>query len=619
MAQRQQGAALGKRIASLTRFLLDHLSKCVGVCLRGAVGRHAFVLGGGCQQANPFTLLALISLLYMHPTNVITHRLLATILREARGEARTAAPNPTPPLSPAGRGPRQPPGRSQPGGPGAPPSPGRGAPGAAAAAAAGGGSKGDSRLAAAIEDLFGLEYKVQMTSLSGPSKGEVRERESRTFVVDLAYPSKEEGAATAAASAAAAGAPTPQPSPAPADGGAAGGERPAFGDLLANSLRAVTETRAWFDDGVGYAWVRQQRVPLKLPKVLVVNVATTDPADLALWEPQGAKGAAAAAEAGGGDEREGEPFAPWALQVAAGGGGADISVQAAGRAEDLPASDAPVAIRYELSGLICHIQDADEWDDASADPSAAAGAAPAGANPSAAAAAAAGGAAAGGKLPSGHLVALARLQKPYLDPETGLIAGRTSASGSGAGTRPGSSGGPDLAAAGGGTPAAAARVLSFTGGGRGVALPDSLDDVFADLAMTSMTDPTSEDGAGQQEGGAAAAAGKPPLPAGAGGGGAAEGEGEGGGGGGAGGGVARAPGSRHEWAVFNDFCIAAVPANEVLQWYGGQKRPCVLIYTQVRGFVLAGAGATHSRSITFSSCHHHQPTNTNPTMHAPTT
>jgi hypothetical protein len=27
VAQRQQGAALGKRIASLTRFLLDHLSK----------------------------------------------------------------------------------------------------------------------------------------------------------------------------------------------------------------------------------------------------------------------------------------------------------------------------------------------------------------------------------------------------------------------------------------------------------------------------------------------------------------------------------------------------------------------------------------------------------------
>lgn len=40
-------------------------------------------------------------------------------------------------------------------------------------------------------------------------------------------------------------------------------------------------------------------------------------------------------------------------------------------------------------------------------------------------------------------------------------------------------------------------------------------------------------------------------------------------------------GTRPEWAVFNDFCITPIPASEVLQFYGGQKRPCVLIYTQV--------------------------------------
>lgn len=43
----------------------------------------------------------------------------------------------------------------------------------------------------------------------------------------------------------------------------------------------------------------------------------------------------------------------------------------------------------------------------------------------------------------------------------------------------------------------------------------------------------------------------------------------------------RPPEGAHEWAVFNDFCITPVPASEVMQWYGGQKRPCVLIYTQV--------------------------------------
>jgi len=145
------------------------------------------------------------------------------------------------------------------------------------AAAHAGSSKGDSRLAAAIEDLFGLEYTARMTAQSGPSKGECRERASRTFVVDLVYPSKEEGAGSAAAAAAGV---TPPASPgksgmglaaaAVAAGVGAGGngdQKPRFADLLANSLRAVTETRAWFDDKVGYAWVRQQRVPQKLPKV----------------------------------------------------------------------------------------------------------------------------------------------------------------------------------------------------------------------------------------------------------------------------------------------------------------------------------------------------------------
>jgi len=42
---------------------------------------------------------------------------------------------------------------------------------------------------------------------------------------------------------------------------------PGFGTLLATSLRAVTETRAWFDGDSGYQWVRQGRVPLAVPKV----------------------------------------------------------------------------------------------------------------------------------------------------------------------------------------------------------------------------------------------------------------------------------------------------------------------------------------------------------------
>lgn len=43
--------------------------------------------------------------------------------------------------------------------------------------------------------------------------------------------------------------------------------RPSFSHLLCTSLKATTETRAWFDEHSGYQWVKQSRVPLKLPKV----------------------------------------------------------------------------------------------------------------------------------------------------------------------------------------------------------------------------------------------------------------------------------------------------------------------------------------------------------------
>jgi hypothetical protein len=47
-------------------------------------------------------------------------------------------------------------------------------------------------------------------------------------------------------------------------------ERPGFGALLANSLRSEGATKAWFDEAGGYAYVRQSRVPLVLPKVCCI-------------------------------------------------------------------------------------------------------------------------------------------------------------------------------------------------------------------------------------------------------------------------------------------------------------------------------------------------------------
>lgn len=51
----------------------------------------------------------------------------------------------------------------------------------------------DAQLVATVDDLFGLKYRAVMSALSGPNKGECRDRESRSFQVDLQYPQKEKG------------------------------------------------------------------------------------------------------------------------------------------------------------------------------------------------------------------------------------------------------------------------------------------------------------------------------------------------------------------------------------------------------------------------------------------
>lgn len=42
---------------------------------------------------------------------------------------------------------------------------------------------------------------------------------------------------------------------------------PTFSEVLAASLRAEGETRAWFDEQLKYQYVRQTRVPLMFPEV----------------------------------------------------------------------------------------------------------------------------------------------------------------------------------------------------------------------------------------------------------------------------------------------------------------------------------------------------------------
>lgn len=61
--------------------------------------------------------------------------------------------------------------------------------------------------------------------------------------------------------------------------------RPSFARLLSSSLHNVSDMRAWFDEVVSYQAVRQERVPSRLPHVMIVNCGLEDLNDLAWWQP----------------------------------------------------------------------------------------------------------------------------------------------------------------------------------------------------------------------------------------------------------------------------------------------------------------------------------------------
>lgn len=60
--------------------------------------------------------------------------------------------------------------------------------------------------------------------------------------------------------------------------------RPSFSDVLSSSLHTSSEMRAWFDKEVTYQFVKQERVPLALPKVMVLNCGLEDRGNLAWWQ-----------------------------------------------------------------------------------------------------------------------------------------------------------------------------------------------------------------------------------------------------------------------------------------------------------------------------------------------
>lgn len=297
----------------------------------------------------------------------------------------------------------------------------------------------------------------------------------------------------------------------------------------------------------------------------------------------------------------------------------------------------PVSGKYELTALVCHICDEDDVDDLPAEGggrSTPAGSLSPGTK----------------QVPAGHLVALVRIQAPYITGTEGMLTEDAKAN------------------AGGGMMAlspAASRLLSLASSAKGLELPDSLDDVFEALALsTSMgcgaendrddisntnkmsqagctgadtqqgwaadeavetngasandavdqdqtqqsqaadsghaadqAEHTEQNGIGHQHPGSPTtqqqqqqlshqhSSSKPPLgmsshttaistrrgsapldaPA-----------------------LHRAGSSTSgtgstdlTWVVFNDFCLTPIAASEVLNWYGNQKLPCLLFYTEV--------------------------------------
>ncbi len=61
--------------------------------------------------------------------------------------------------------------------------------------------------------------------------------------------------------------------------------------LLPSSFpQAYNENRAWFDEQRGYQMVRQSRVPLSLPQVLVINCSPSDMDDVAWWSADEVRG-----------------------------------------------------------------------------------------------------------------------------------------------------------------------------------------------------------------------------------------------------------------------------------------------------------------------------------------
>lgn len=127
-----------------------------------------------------------------------------------------------------------------------------------------------------------------------------------------------------------------------------------FSDVLSRSLRSSSEMRAWFDDEVRYQMVKQERVPIKMPNVLVAYTGLEDRSLLRFWKTKEE------------DEENTKCRMPFAVSVAYGSAHESLSVTTADSIEDIghlldgvEHQRSKVEI-YVLTSVISYIYDQDE-------------------------------------------------------------------------------------------------------------------------------------------------------------------------------------------------------------------------------------------------------------------
>ena len=360
-----------------------------------------------------------------------------------------------------------------------------------------------------VERVFGAGVRTRTTC--GHCGAEAPPRVGRSLAFDLLYP------------------PTRGPSP-----------RPAFSQVLAQSLSSRSEVRAWCEAEKGYTKTSSTKELSSLPQCLVVCSNIREPSDLHWWgvpDPAIAVGveaarrtAAAAASNAKGDAPEAVPYNPlevapitdaWlphVVRVTLRGDGTVAVAQAdtVGELEpDTPGAAGDRSVVYQLSGLVSCIRPrvGEEETVGSSAPEVQ-------------------------RRSEGHLVAHVRVEGPYLSAAGGVqhTPGRAAVPTPGVSPLP----------VGGGRHGATAAALQEE--------PSQPNGVAAEAEASSPAAPSTP-AAHRAE--AAADGDVPATPS------------------------AETERSHSEWVIFNDFTVTPTPRQEVTTLYGCSKVPCVLMYSQV--------------------------------------